>query len=1235
MEMTSINFNDANVGGAGGDNVLSAEEIFNYLKGQSANDGKNDDQIKAMMQNLTINVDKNASAVTFDLDDAVAGSVIDFDRLNINDGNENATDFTIFVADTDGLIINTQTVGAATSDPNGVSDIASVNITDSSNIGMTYASNALSVTLDNTDWEDNGVNAAGQYQLTYDIDNNVTLTNAVAGFGNSITVEGDMVFEQTDENGLNNGIINVKLDISSTVATDLIYDVNITDTVSTLDNVSNLAGGVEVHVYQDNDIKSTRGNVSVDTDTTIGRETSRRNAYGYQLQNWVNERAVDAPPREIIYNGVTRNEAWISGMAAAMLNTAQANPAPTEYEGVNISAFVTALQNQTVGIPSTVTNTTATTGTLASGWTIGTSPGSWHGFYLTTDPTHSNEANSGGTFYLPPAIYDKLKATYPATFGALNASNNTSASYSNYGSNTIAGLTIDVTGLNVKDAAGNVLTGQQSVMNLIAGGGTIAVTTNVTSTSTGIKSGTIDNFELYFGNISSTASSSSSVTNAVCRNCDPVAMIIFEQASGDLSALRASTDNDMFMLGRDYTQRAVGDPTLSEKFNVEMQTGVLMGGAATAGVTDGVSAYINQTVSTPESGSGQVYNVTGRVGDEATYVENYTTVAAQVQAGQTHDRVNDSTTRVSDALRAFLLANPTIDIDNHDTYNDALATFLLSDSNEMSTAVFNNMTTAYLEGKVTAENFAALLTQKVTNNNDMFQVFMNLGIADGANVGPKIVDLFDHMSTLKPTPTTKSTLEIGIDTLMNYAVADAVAAIYYQMLPATATAFNTAFEAYFGANGPRSTELADALVKGLNRNPSAANVDRVAGLIFDLYPSDDSVGYMVTALEANWDPTVFAQISAAMMDRTTVEASDFKEVNMLLSKITKASGTELFESMKAQALGGDLKVQAYLRESVVAASRGIVNDLDSVLGEFQTAAILEAAGQNLDKGGNLDIFGLNSSGQALLNVDSIILASENLYKTALEEGKTEIIDRLVNQILTGAIGFDLNTQSGTAQYFNNIKRIAFISQGREGTLLSAVGKCSAMSGYLGSNSNIMNSSTSATINKLVGITGFIGSTGSSYYVQFVDLSMSDLGVLANEGGDDSYAATYGSSYRALSILGSNDRSSLGIALDYTQDVTDWVFSTTHNLLGDDGTPRDAADVSSNTFADLDTSLNGKTDAREISAILESYIAANNISIPSTQADVIAAREALKTGVNLLQGNIFLYEQQIMAYLETL
>ncbi|MDD4526406.1 MAG: hypothetical protein PHF25_00025 [Candidatus Margulisbacteria bacterium] len=1247
----SINFSVA----AGGDNELTAQELVTALRAE----GKSDAEIKTMMQNIEINVDTADGAVTFDLDDATDIGVLDFDRLTITDTDETATHFEIFIADTDGLILNTNTVGKARAD--GSSNIGSVKVEDTDSAGITYVNNALSVILDETGWESLQNNDTSQYELIYKIDNSVTLIGAVSGFDNTISVSGDLDFIQADGDH-NDGIINIKIDVSSTVASDLIYDVNITDTVSTLDdnNLGNLAGGVEVHVYQDANIKNTMGNISVDTDTTIGRETTRRAAYGYQLQNWVDQRAEDAEKKSIIYDGKPYDEDWIKGMAAAMLDDTK-----TEYLGINIAKFVTDLKDEKVAISkkapdgSSSTNPAAPTTTYtfdAKDWQIGKAAGLWHGFKISTDPTKSNEKNSGGTFYLPPEIYNQLKATHSTIFGALGAGNVSSGSYSNYGNGSIANL-------KVEWPAGSGT--QVKVMDLIAGGGTIKTETDNRVDANGITTGKVDDFELLLGDIKLGSIAYGDKLDAVCRNCDPVAMIIFEQASGDLSNLKATTENSIELLGRDYSKRAVGDASLAQKYNVEIQTGVFMGGLESAGtgvegVTDGPTAYINQGIYRPDSG--QVYNVTGKVGDEATYVDGYTSITGQVVDDQIHTRVYTGEVRISNEFRDFLnqhlgLLITMMDTDTSEVgdmtdvptiaeflsgnapssyYNDDLAAFFLSHPDEkINPSLFNRMLTAYADGQISVENFAPLIN--VDNTQDMFQIFMNLGIAESGDINPKIVDLFDNMN--------ESSLMLGIETLLEYVGAEAVASIYYQV--GNETAFNNALSIYFQNEGPRSQELADALVTYLNGNDSKDNCNRFSGLIWSNELEETGMGYIANAFEHDWEQSVFTEVAFNLMGRTTLEASDFRKLNMLLTNIEDVNASDFYNSLIAKA-GDDSAedqdlVQSYLREAVIAASRGVINPTNSILGMIQSKIILFAVGQNLDGNlgvnkGNLELFGFNVTNEGSF-VDDIIFAAENLYQVAKDENNLALQNELVDTILTGLIGFDLDADAGDAQYFNNIKRIAAISEGSSvaGSLLHAVARAPSMSGYLRANTNIMNNSVSKELNSLVGITSFVGVNGKGgYYINFVDLSLSGLNLsdILDSGGS-TYAATNATSAKALRILG-GDRS--GIQLEMSQDISDWIFTNTQNLSGEvvptplagaDGKPKVVG--GDEDLANLSLALEGQTDANEIATLYDEYIASNNITLSSEAA---TALQELKTET-LLPGNIFLNSQIIMGYLDSL
>ncbi len=1108
---------------------------------------------------LEINIEGGESVV-FDFDDIGANGkpVIDFDLLTIKDADGldgiqsgDDTDFQIFVADTDGLIIDTMILGTA--DAHGVSNIGSVSVSDAMSEGLTFASNALSVALDDTGWESEHAN--GEYLLNYDIDNSVLLNNNVTeGFKNTIDITGTSNFEQNDVNGLNNGVINIKFDIDSTVDADLVYNVNITDAVSK-DTAENLAGGVEVHVFQSDTIKSTSGELSVDTNTTIGVESSRSLAYGYQLQNWL---ASEGDNAKLDWAGTTYDATWIAGMAAAMIDADNGDGTYNQnamYQGEAVNDFVTALKNATVEIKGDSETRVINRASTTNSWVVGSAAGRWHNFHITTNRASSSEQNSNGYFYVPQEVYNRITSAHPGV--------NTSGTYKTYGggADDISSLTVDVTGLGVVDANGNAVTVAR-VVDLLAGGG---LTVNVTGadTATGVEytkinSGTNDDFQLLFGTerfaqtalVSTTVATHSSFYDAKCRNCDPVAMIFFEEASGDLSALKASTNNEMELLGEDYSNRTlVHQEDLAQ--NVEMQTGVFMGSATengtynasgVAGVIDGPTAYINQDIH--RAGSAQNYQITGQVGDQAAYVEGYTSVTGA--DSQNTSRVTALTGRINDALRNYLSLNLSIDIDNPNTYNDNFAQFFIDNPGEMNSVIADNMIDGYLSGNISVEKFAPLLSQIAVDKEGMFQVFMRLGISADSGVDSRLVSLFNNMNA--------DSLSLAIDTLIEYVGSDSIASLYYQV--SDPAEFNDALQVYFQQGKPRSQDLADSLVKLLVSNPSEAKTSRFTDMVFQMYPDINAMSFIAKGFENNWGADtqrVFADIATFMIHQTTIPASDFKEINTLIELIDNVSAESLFTSLQEKALAGDGLVQAYLREAVVAASRGNINDLDNALGQIQAQAVIAAASVNLDKGESLAAFGVTDNSDFLLNVDSIVVAAEYLYQAALEDQKPELADTLVSKALSGVIGFDLNATDGPA-YYNNIKRVVFISQGEEGSLLSAIGHSSSMSNYLADNQGLMSNKVADALNNLVGITGFIGSNGSGYFVQHVDMSMEDFGIINRSYGSN-YADENANSYRAFSLLSSSDRSTLNLILDYEQDVSDWSFSSTHSYNGDDGKPK--------------------------------------------------------------------------------
>ena len=350
--------------------------------------------------------------------------------------------------------------------------------------------------------------------------------------------------------------------------------------------------------------------------------------------------------------------------------------------------------------------------------------------------------------------------------------------------------------------------------------------------------------------------------------------------------------------------------------------------------------------------------------------------------------------------------------------------------------------------------------------------------------------------------------------------------------------------------GPSAEKMADALVACLNRNNNPEFVTNFAKMIDTTVVNFPNVlAQISSAFERNWDPSKFATLALGLLNETTVAESDFRAINSLLSKIDGVDTAISFNSLKEVAeTNVDLadNVQAFFREGLMSITRGLVNDPNSALGGIQAQAVLFAASQNLDNGtGSLAIFG-----SAAISVDSIVIAAENLYQHA-----PAFKEELANGLLQGIIGFDVTAGTNDAEYYNNIKRIAFIAQGEAGSLLSSIGSSPLMSSYLGQNSGMMTNSASEALSKIFNQDfGFIGFNGSSYYVKYTPISLEELGVI-NEAYGSNYADNYRNSYRALNLLSSTNRDNFGIIPDYTQDLSDWIFPTTINMFGDNGTPK--------------------------------------------------------------------------------
>ena len=667
-------------------------------------------------------------------------------------------------------------------------------------------------------------------------------------------------------------------------------------------------------------------------------------------------------------------------------------------------------------------------------------------------------------------------------------------SYTSYSTNA------DVVNQTVKWPVGS--NNNVRVLDIIAGGGNGAIGTVTETTWDTVDIGSADGLQLLFGETFTVdETNTTDFIDGTCRNCDPVAMIFFDdlgEVGSDATSLLASVSNTANVDSViDYNAIGIHDDEASR--NIEFKTGVYVANDATTTVTANIQQDINMNV---ESGAGAA-NIIGEVMDNAGFTDGYTAIAGV--GGQADIDASTNANRGNDELRTWVRANTPVGTEgdvgawlaDSSNYTDAFLAHLADNPAEISSYIISNAIQAYENDDVTAAGFAKLMPEIAATPEATFQVLLQLGFNSADQT--KVVDLLVEMNS-------QGVDKMPVDMyqfIFDLGTPQAVAGIVYGL----------------GDNEPVMAELANVL----------NNATDINGVSVEVYVAD---------------------LIQNTIGLTNLAACQFDGINNMLTKLDSSKFDNTFDTLKTAAEGGDLMMQAYLAEAIIAGARGIINDPNNLLGELQFDTIMFAAGQNWDDGG-LDIFGIDNY---QINVDTVIIATENLYQSLVRQGETDNANEVLNQLLHGVIDFEFGATLGSPEYYNNIKRIIFISQSDEGSLLNAIGKSPDMRNYLSANEGMMNNEISRSINELVGISGFIGSDADGYYVKHVDLSGYGTGLLdalETEGSDVSYLETY----RKMGVLDGRDANDLD--LGYQFDVSDWVFSSTDNIYNVSGEPRGA------------------------------------------------------------------------------
>ena len=410
---------------------------------------------------LQLTIDSgDGSAVELDLD--AAG--IDIDHLTINDNND--SDLTVYVADSDGITVQRNVSTNVTTD-GATAKVGGLHFhNDSTAAGTADVENDITATL---------ATVTAATTNTYTIDNSdIDATGGNVSIGSSIELKqtsgtGDNV-AQSDANGNLNAITAVKFNIkgNSNYSTDIDYsNVSYNDTINAdTSSLGNMAAGVEVYINQTGGAFDTEGDVAVNASSTLG--DTQATAFINQLTNWTlpsGDYLVDDSDGSTI-----TNDQIISGL-----------------KGSDSATWLAKLQK------GQISDCNGTAGV----WHDGNAPGDCHlSMTFTTDPTKatyssSNPSNTGDLVcYLPQSEMDKLGITAGTKY---------------YGDDKGLAGTAPLT-----QAMRNAMVGYQDAGNLI---------------KTPIKIVAGDDYRLNISSANSTDTTTQAYGTSGCRYCDPVAMV--------------------------------------------------------------------------------------------------------------------------------------------------------------------------------------------------------------------------------------------------------------------------------------------------------------------------------------------------------------------------------------------------------------------------------------------------------------------------------------------------------------------------------------------------------------------------------------------------------------------------------------------------------------------------------------------------------------------------------------
>jgi hypothetical protein len=417
-----------------------------------------------------------------------------------------------------------------------------------------------------------------------------------------------------------------------------------------------------------------------------------------------------------------------------------------------------------------------------------------------------------------------------------------------------------------------------------------------------------------------------------------------------------------------------------------------------------------------------------------------------------------------------------------------------------------------IASQLSAEQILEILPSIGSTETDL--VFNALGASDQhAKIGQVISGLATSSNFTKMNSLISKTTNFNAVFGQMATAGNNIGLIFYNLSSANESKFNQAIINLYNSDSSAKQHVAQSLVNGL----SADRVDDFSNLLMTLFDSGGAgianMSYFGEAFEQS--STYLVAVAEAIISES---GSNFTIVNALLANVNMPSsslGQQLFQALSSPQAGGSFS--SYLKESLVAMSIGHISGTNNVLGQLQLSSALYAIENSTDSSAIDSVFGEE------INTDTIAIVAKELYESsALTAPQRESI---VDNMLTGMVGFDFDAriESSPGAYFNNLKRIIFMSQYTTGenSLLEAMGSSDLVSSYINTRGGVqmLQNSITESLRDLGAQHQFIGgSTVDGFRINSVVLDELSLEEVDESGDYDDYSYAYPVSHRTLVLF---------------------------------------------------------------------------------------------------------------------